>query len=90
MSCEGARQPLAALAARPAVAAWLERELQALLLQGNVALVTQHVLAALRAASSPGPVSNPGRARGPVGLPASRRSAPAAEPPEDEVGSLGQ
>ena len=88
--CARGRQPLAALAARPAVAAWLERELQALLLQGDVALVAQHVLAALRAASNPKPASNPGRARGPAGPPASRRSAPAAEPPEDEVGSPGQ
>jgi hypothetical protein len=46
-----ARQPLAALAARPAVAAWLQRELQALLLQADVALVAQLVLATLRAVS---------------------------------------
>ena len=91
LSCDARnRQPLAALAARPAVAAWLERELQALLLQGDVALVAQHVLAALRAASSPKPASNPGGARRPAGPPASRRSGPAAEPPEDEVGSRGQ
>ena len=90
VSCARNRQTLAALAARPAVAAWLERELQALLLQGDVALVAQHVLAALRATSNSKAPSDPGRARGPAGLPASRRSAPAAQPPEDEVGSLGQ
>ena len=70
------------------MAAWLERELQALLLQADVALVTQHMLAALRAASSPGPLSSPGRTRGSAGLPAPQ-SALAAKPPEDEVGSLG-
>ena len=35
---------------RPEVSSWLERELQALLLDGDVSIVVQHILGSLRAA----------------------------------------
>lgn len=40
-----------ALVERPGVAAWLERELQALLLDDDVALVASHLLGTVRALS---------------------------------------
>lgn len=70
--------------------AWLTRELQALLLQADVALVAQHVLATLRSASTL-PAASPNRpgegpARAGGGSPAKRpRAVPAAELSEDEV-----
>lgn len=48
------------LAARPEVATWVERELQALMQQADVSLVAHHLAGTLRAAAQP-PKAGPGR-----------------------------
>lgn len=55
MQCRPPTKAAASLAllTRPQVSAWIERELQALLLDGDVSIIVQHILGSLQGAFLP-------------------------------------